>query len=132
MLSREMKSRGKRIDNGEWAEGYYIYRNCVNNDTHYIAIRAGVYHEVDPETVGHKVGLKGKNLWQGDICTAEYRCQICFDSEPHLLTGVIEQADNGLWMFEYGHGEVPLDCEDLEITKVVGNIHESPELLEPE
>ena len=75
-------------------------------------------------------GLKDKNLCQGDICTAEYRCHVCFDNEPHLLTGTIEQADNGLWMFDYGHGAIPLDSEDLEILEIIGDIHENPELLE--
>ena len=71
-----------------------------------------------------------KDLWQGDICTAEYRCPVCSDNEPHLLTGTIEQADNGLWMFDYGHGAVPLDSKDLEILEKIGNIHENKDLLD--
>ncbi len=53
--------RGKRIDNGEWVYGYYVYRNCVNNDTHYIYIRAGKFYQVDPDTVGQEIGLVERN-----------------------------------------------------------------------
>ena len=94
-------------------------------------------HWVEPDHKGYVVeqftgfcNKNGKEIWEDDICTAEYICEVSFDSAPHLLTGTIEQADNGLWMFDYGHGELPLDLEDLEITEIIGNAHEDPNLLE--
>ncbi len=74
-------------------------------------------------------GLKAQNLWQDDICKAEYCCPVCFQNEPHELIGTIVQAENGLWMFEYSHGEIPLDCEDLTIVKILGNIHQHSKML---
>lgn len=54
--------RGKRNDNGNWAEGYYL---CLHQDTdtdlHIIVDEHGEYNPVDPETVGEFAGLTDKN-----------------------------------------------------------------------
>lgn len=59
--------RGKRKDNGEWIEGYYV---CLNRKRHliytgYAEIDSGKYypdyHEVIPKTVGRCTGLEDKN-----------------------------------------------------------------------
>ena len=58
---REIKFRGKRIDNGEWIYGYYfkswekayILWGTTNDIPNKI--------EVIPETVGQFTGLKDKN-----------------------------------------------------------------------
>ena len=92
-----------------------------------------VLEMLDDVEIEQYTGIKdcvGNKIWQHSICTAEYRCAVCFDSEPHLLTGLIEQEDNGLWMLEYEHGSLPLDCEDLQLITVVGNFYDNPELLE--
>jgi len=73
---------------------------------------------------------KQVEICEDDICTGDYRCAVGFDFDPHELTGTIEQADNGLWMFDYGHGEIALDDEDLQNIEIIGNVHENPELLE--
>jgi len=133
--------RGKRKDNGEWVYGWYEFN--PKDNTHWICFwqycehldRKWIHRELEvlPETVGQSTGkFDDMKIWQGDICKAEYRCLICFDSEPHLLVGTIEQGDNGLWMFDYGHGAIPMDSEDLEIVEKLGNIHDTPELMEKE
>ena len=73
---------------------------------------------------------KAQELYQDDICTADYDCPVSFDNNPHKLTGTIEwDKEQGMWMFDYGHGEMPLCCEDLGNIFCIGNVHENPELL---
>lgn len=76
---REILFRGKRIDNGEWVEGYL----WIGNDSCYIISnnRGITYYEkesrvmafaseVDPETVCQYTGLTDKGsrkIWENDI-----------------------------------------------------------------
>ena len=58
---------GKRIDNGEWVEGYYVSNG---EDLHYIITDEFVQHLVDPSTLGECTGLTDKNgklIFEGDI-----------------------------------------------------------------
>lgn len=135
---REILFRGKRVDNGEWIEGFY----AKSGDTHFILIDNGFafgyvkMKEVIPETVGQYTGLTDKNgnkIFEGDIVRyrPEYWCEpqqsvveYCadkwnypaFDLKDHDYEG------NGL---QFAHEEgVGLE--------VIGNIHDNPELLEVE
>lgn len=125
---REIKFRGKRLDNGEWVVGSYIEaENRDRSIAHQIVpYKAGlVVREVDPATVGQYTGLKDKNgrdIWEGDILLDE--------------SGVyaVVYYSMGTFCVDFGEGfELQYFTDGIhEICEVVGNIHDDPELLKTE
>ena len=69
---RDIKSRGKRVSNGEWVYGWYQYvsksywKHRISNDQ-------CIEVEVDPETIGQLTGIKdlyNRDIHDGDIIHA--------------------------------------------------------------
>ena len=63
---RKIKFRGKRLDNGEWAYGYYVAHrtNIGDNKLRHLIIcneEMSHQHPVDPETIGQYIGQYDKN-----------------------------------------------------------------------
>lgn len=134
---REILFRGKRIDNGEWVEGWYYKRIVHLNTFHQNVVVDAIkvydgenplsiaYYNVDPETVGEYTGLNanGKKIFEGDIVQAHFRTN-------HSVQKFEVTMADGMFLFDNRHVKVPrYDIYDL---KVIGNIHDSPELLKGE
>ena len=133
---REIKFRGKRIDNGEWVFGsliqapndlyhkvFIVVDASVRYDTTYVgnddSVRvSSVMFAVDPKTVGQLTGLHDKNrreIYDGDIIryTVYDRTEVL---SVFLNKGCFKTKISNLFA-------VHAICE------VIGNIYPNPELL---
>jgi len=151
---REIKFRGKRVDNGEWVEGSLFNKIKLDRKGNHIIetniyvrfpermdyfrftgyIVYNEYYEVIPETVGQFTGLKdknGKEIYEGDIIESNGIDGYClwlvkFTEEPSsCVMGFICE---------------PINREDISPVhnhvwykgEIIDNIYDNPELLEKE
>lgn len=127
---REILFRGKRLGNGEWVEGYYVYDDSGQTKEEPIAY---IYYlnkhtcgwdlipfEVDPSTVGQYTGLlaNGKRIFEGDIIrwlpAFEEKTDVVFFDEAGFVAGKYF-LQSALYYGDFD-GEV------------IGNIYDNPEL----
>lgn len=126
--------RGKRIDNGEWVEGYY--EPPIEFDGHkfgmtisYIGNRGWLEDaEIDPETVGECSGITDKNgklIFEGDVLKVIYLCQ-----KPFIARVTFR---DGKYKIRYTrHGNTRTDTMSGSVSnlyEIIGNIYDDPELL---
>ena len=138
--------RAKRIDNGEWVEGYYLFcpiqadnKPSVENFIykHWIVTHNGNPFEVDPSTICQCTGLKDKNgklIWENDVVCTSYVDPIFGDIVND------EILDDYTWKVVFVDGGFCVENEDNIINlrsftngnhiKAIGNIFDNPELLE--
>lgn len=124
-MDREIKFRGKRLDNGEWVYGFIV----IDFDgTHIVwqESREDVWtiETVDPATVGQFTGLKDKNgreIYEGDILEEYpgYYFEVVWSNEWAKFK--LQWRTKGYQYPEWNRG--------VEMV-VIGNIHDNPELLE--
>jgi len=71
-VTRQIKFRGKRLDNGKWVWGFY-FRTGLNR--HYIKSHTDLKdYEVDLASVGQFIGIQdvlGRDIYDGDILQSE-------------------------------------------------------------
>ena len=134
---REIKFRGKSLDNGEWVCGDYHIR--AGNVHTIIAMEPDKYgkvfyavNQVIPDTIGQFTGLHDKNgqeIYEGDIVKT-----ILHDSRRQLFFKVFYSMDYcGFELQEYGRysGGYLWNFDDFDEGSliIIGNIHDNPELL---
>lgn len=139
---REILFKAKRIDNGEWVEGYYAERNGKTFIGIDISIYGDIFEvfctpvirwlEIDPETLCQFTGLcdkNGKKIWENDILMAHLD-----ESYPEDATyETVEWGFAGWVWHETGSTDRQyLDEFNTEHFEVVGNIFDNKELLQEE
>lgn len=140
---REIKFRGKRLDNGEWLYGSLLvsYFKDDKKERYFITQFSGNYtfeHEVNPATVGQYTGLKDKNgrdIWEGDIFKEDGSGIV---RSVFRVPGGLAFEDNPV-SFGYDHRAPVYPYSSIaemqsvswlsQCCEVIGNIHDNPELL---
>lgn len=124
---RDIRFRGKRVDNGEWVYGSYVKLPSSNHRIYFAHYHKDwsfsiLFHEVVPATVGQSTGLKdknGKDIYENDVVQNQYKAiryvkrtkygeyrLFCDKHNSHFVNG----WENGIeW-------------------EVIGTIHENPVL----
>lgn len=138
---REIKFRGKRIDNGEWVIGYYGYKEL--SEEHFIIVPTFDQHSdimpqyftdllVHADSVGQHTGLadrNGKEIYEGDLVYSSHR--IYDDGIP--LLNKIEFKDY-CWRLipindtKASDAPLTLYAREPKALEVIGNVWENPEL----
>ena len=132
-MEREILFRGKRIDNGEWIEGYYysecgLYYIFENRQAESMLNRNHPY-AVIPETIGQFTGLTDKNrvkIFEGDILLSE---SWSANAKSKRKSHIVEWGKIG-WVASGYNGDIGVR-PSLDVKsdwQIIGNIHNNHEL----
>lgn len=146
---REIKFRGKRVDNGEWVYGAFVPDVLETPDNDLITwgfirrynrdIGKMETIEVSRESVGQYTGLcdkNGKKIYEGDIVEVNYTVKYIDpdkqDEEHTAITRVYWndfRASFALEFHKFANDDLYRFVRD-KYAEVIGNIYDNPELLE--
>ena len=132
---RDIEFRGKRKDNGEWVIGGFT-NDAIDNPRITTKNPDGgglLFHFVIPETVGQWTGLKDKNgvkIFEGDI--VKFKAIKGYDAYNEIVwnekeAGFFSIGKRKRERKNYVSLSYMINVVGIE---VIGNIHDSPELLE--
>lgn len=116
MKIENIKFKAKRLDNGEWCEGYFYEENgntyIIENRQKESMLNRNVTYEVDPSTICQFTGLIDMNGvevyendivkavdWEDMICNVEYKnygfclCGKCFRDGVNPLFVAVGNCD---------------------------------------
>lgn len=133
---REILFKAKRIDNGEWVEGYYVKKYDLLGKRHLILYVDNYVRwecvEIIPETLCEFTGRcdkNGKRIWENDILMAHldesYPEDVTYETVEWVVAGWVTHETNSV-------DRQYLDEFDMEHFEVVGNIFDNKELLQEE
>lgn len=147
---REILFKAKRIDNGEWVEGYLFDNGFSGEEKKYFVgvliiekyngtacdewdITGIDFCEIDPKTLCQFTGLcdkNGKKIWENDICDRK-------EKYPEVV-----KMTNGDWTLDYSYAlgrdygnsycNLGFYVNERKCVEVIGNIFDNPELLQEE
>ena len=135
-MNREILFKSKRIDNGEWVEGYYckwkqIRRTiCIAEEKIvdciivWMSDGSMLRYEIDPDTLCQYTGLtdkNGKRIWENDILKCGVNSVVVWNKK--YASWCLRKKR---WLYDQFFGD-SVEPEDVE---VVGNTFDNPELLE--
>lgn len=131
--------KAKRIDNGEWVEGFpflvndvsYILPHHNTGQPIHIDNLLSTSVEASKATICQCTGLKDKNgrlIWENDICDRK-------EEYPEIV-----KYNNGDWILDYSYSKgkesgycycnLGFYALERKCVEVIGNIFDNPELLE--
>jgi len=130
-MENRFLSRGKRIDNGEWVEGYLSYPFCTKkgNESYYFYAKdsLGFFCRcvVDASTICQCTAMPDKNK------KLVFEHDIVWDSDERAFYEIIWNQEDMCWNVEDadGHKSEFEECYGSTI-EVNGNRFDNPELLE--
>lgn len=152
---REILFRGKRCDNGEWVEGFYVRadHHWHNNGIHKDWIICGASanggwfalhnkYAVKKESLGQFTGLtdkNGKKIFEGDcwldtdgdylVYVVEFRDGqfgfVCYGVQGMLMPYGFDEDAGGFGEIEF----LPFTDFNMDLIEITGNIHDNPELI---
>ena len=117
---REIKFRGKRVNNGVWVCGDLErsrYTDTTRIHTYDVYGAYDTQYEVNPCTVGQYTGLKdnnGKAIYEGDIVRYKEANDEIAIKQVHFIAGAFSPLTEIIWMGD-------AECE------VIGNVFDNPE-----
>ncbi len=137
---REILFKAKRVENGEWVEGYvirkyglYFIYDIVNSES----CRQNNY-EIDPETLCQFTELydkNGKRIWENDIANTDSNVCVQIKFGKYCDRFAMWKYHQGFYMAfsdkgrDFYRNELGYWHNKIEI---VGNIFDNPELVKKE